>query len=563
MKYTSIDGLLLKKMIINGAYELENNKVMVNALNVFPVPDGDTGTNMSATMLSAVSEIEKKEEQKAYVIADAAAMGSLMGARGNSGVILSQLMRGFAKLLKGKKTIDTKDFAGALKEGANTAYRAVMKPTEGTILTVARETGDHAIEIAAAQEGVVEFLEKVLEAAEQSLARTQEMLPVLKQAGVVDAGGKGLLMIYHGFLKAAQGIAVSLKHQNTSEQQDELLEDDRINAAQSMLRTEDIHFAYCTEFFIKADHPDLDAFKGIIQHYGDSIVVVGTETLVKAHIHTNEPGTVLNEAIKLGELTKIKIENMKEQHRSILNESDENTKTEGSGKEAPPQVPLNVNVEKEYGIVTVAAGDGVISIFKDLGVDVVIEGGQTMNPSTSDIVKAIESITAKNIIVLPNNGNIVMAAEQARDVVDKNVTVIPTKSVPQGITAVITMNPDAAMQDNEKDITKAIARVKTGQVTYAVRDTVFNEVEIKEGNYLGIFNGKLISASTDLNQITKALLDSMVDEESELITVLYGNNLTEADTEQLKIYAQESFSKCDISFNYGGQPLYYYIISVE
>jgi DAK2 domain fusion protein YloV len=549
LKYTSIDGQLLKEMIINGAYELENNKVMVNALNVFPVPDGDTGTNMSATMMSAVTEIEKNKATAVHTIVDSAAMGSLMGARGNSGVILSQLLRGFSKHLKGKKTINTKDFAGALKEGANTAYRAVMKPTEGTILTVARETGDRAIEIAKQEDDFLFFMDSVYNAATEILNKTPDMLPVLKQAGVVDAGGKGLLLIYFGFLKRLQEKITKLNKAVSSFDDSEV----ELQRSQFELKTEDIKFAYCTEFFINAKDPDLEAFKEKLIGYGDSIVVVGTETLIKAHIHTNEPGTVLNEAIKIGELTKIKVENMKEQHRSIIEEND--------------NIAISHNItklpEKEYGIVTVAAGEGVINIFKDLGADVVIEGGQTMNPSTQDIVNAIESINAKSIFVLPNNGNIVMAAEQARDVSTKDVKVIPTKSIPQGITAVVAMNPDATIDENEKEMNLIIANVKTGQVTYAVRDTIFNDVEIKEGNYLGIYNGKLINSHHDLNIITEKLLDNMVDENSELITILFGNDLSEEDTLILQDYASDKFKQCDISFNYGGQPLYYYIISVE
>lgn len=550
LKYTSIDGQLLREMIINGAYELENNKVMVNSLNVFPVPDGDTGTNMSATMMSAVAEVKKSKEPTACLIADAAAIGSLMGARGNSGVILSQLFRGFSKYLKGKKTINTKDFAGALREGANTAYRAVMKPTEGTILTVARESGEKAIEIAKHEEDFTTFMDRTCDAALEILNRTPEMLPVLKQAGVVDAGGKGLLLIYIGFLKRLQGKEILLKEGVSNDEEVTQL-------AQLELNTEDIKFAYCTEFFIKAKNPDMTAFKEKLMGFGDSIVVVGTETLVKAHIHTNEPGNVINEAIKLGELSKIKIENMKEQHRSIL-EENENENDNAITVENKSQV-----LEKEYGIVTVAAGEGVINIFKDLGVDNVIEGGQTMNPSTADILKAIEAVNAKNIFVLPNNGNILMAAEQARDVSTKNVKVIPTKSIPQGITAVVTLNPDVSPEVNEVEMKNIISTVKTGQVTFAVRDTVFNDVEIKEGNFLGIYNGKLVSSSSDLEQITKELLDSMIDNNSELITVLYGNNLTENDTIGIQEYVNEKYKQCDISFNNGGQPLYYYILSVE
>lgn len=546
MKYSSIDGQLLKEMLLSGAYELENNKVLVNSLNVFPVPDGDTGTNMGATIMSAVSEIKNVKEITVQSIGDAAAMGSLMGARGNSGVILSQLLRGFSKLLKGKTSLSTNDFALALKEGVSIAYRAVMKPTEGTILTVAREAAEKAIEVAKTEKDFTSFMQRVYNHASTTLDKTPEMLPVLKQAGVVDAGGKGLLCIYMGMLKRLEDRGTELI--NAAELKDEVK-----TISYDNIDTNNIQFGYCTEFFIKTKNANPDDFRDKILEYGDSIVVVGTDALIKVHIHTNEPGTVLNYAMQLGELSKIKIDNMREQHRSIMEE------------EATEQVAIDTpaSIEKEYGIITVAMGDGITEIFKDLGVDVVIEGGQTMNPSTQDILDAIKLINAKSIFVLPNNSNIIMAAKQAKELSDKNIVVIPSKSIPQGITAVITLNPDLSTEENEVAINEAITKVKTGQVTYAVRDTTFNDVEIKEGNILGINNGKLVLANHDLNHVVKELIDSMIDENSELVTVFYGNELTEEDTLEIQNYISEKHPDCDISVNYGGQPLYYYILSVE
>lgn len=546
MKYSNVDGQLLKEMLISGAYELENNKNLVNSLNVFPVPDGDTGTNMGATIMSAVSEIKDVKNVTVQTVSDAAAMGSLMGARGNSGVILSQLLRGFSKQLKGKTTITTKDFALALKEGVNVAYRAVMKPTEGTILTVARESADKAIEFSQRESDFMIFMQKLYKEASATLDRTPDLLPVLKQAGVVDAGGKGLLCIYFGMLKRLEDRETELNGPET-------LVQELKHQTYENIDTSNIEFGYCTEFFIKTKNANPDSFKSKIIEYGDSIVVVGTEELIKVHIHTNEPGTVLNYAMQLGELSKIKIDNMREQHRSIIDEEALEVINEVK--------PLEI--EKEYAIVTVAMGDGITSIFKDLGVDAIIEGGQTMNPSTQDILEAVNSINAKNIFILPNNGNIIMAAKQAKDISDKNLVVIPTKSIPQGVTAVITLNPDLGSDENEEAMNKAISKVKTGQVTYAVRDTMFNDVEIKEGNILGIFNGKLIKAGEDLNKVVKELIDDMMDDSSELVTIFYGNEISEEDTLEIQDYISENYPDSDISVNYGGQPLYYYIISVE
>ncbi|CDF57899.1 phosphatase [Thermobrachium celere] len=547
MKVNIIDGHILKNMIISGAYELERNKEMVNKLNVFPVPDGDTGTNMSATMMSAITELNKIKEETVKAVVDAASMGTLMGARGNSGVILSQLIRGFAKYLKDKNQINTKDFALALKEGVATAYKAVMKPTEGTILTVSRESAEKAIEFAKHTSDFEEFLHKLCIAAEESLNKTPNILPALKQANVVDAGGMGLLIIYKGMLNYIKlGKIEELKELEVQKEQDV--------PAQALLNTEDIKFAYCTEFFIKTKGANPDDFKHKIENYGDSMVVVGTEELIKVHIHTNNPGIILEEALKIGELMKIKIDNMKEQHRHIVEEETTN------------EVELEENTsqeEKEYGIVTVAMGDGITNIFKDLGVDFVIEGGQTMNPSTQDILAAVNKINARNIFVLPNNSNIILAAEQAKELSDKNVFVVPTKSIPQGITALVSFDYDAKPEENYETLCEVIKGVKTGQVTFAVRDTVFNDVEVKEGNKIAIANGKLIKASEDLEEITLSLIDELVDDESQLITIFYGNGVSEEEAQELQNKLEEKYKDVDITIYYGGQPLYYYLISVE
>lgn len=548
MKQTTIDGQLLKEMLLSGAYELDNNKAMVNSLNVFPVPDGDTGTNMSATMASAASEINQVKNISLQSIGDALAMGSLMGARGNSGVILSQLLRGFSKQLKGKDSINTEDFAVALKEGVSTAYRAVMKPTEGTILTVARESAENAEIIAKEETDVHIFLKRVIAAAEDTLSRTPDMLPVLKQAGVVDAGGKGLAIIYDGMLKRLEsGVMTEKKEQPAAK------EEVSPKTSYDNIDTSDIKFGYCTEFFIKTNNGDPDKFRDTIKTYGDSIAVVGMDTLIKVHIHTNNPGTVLNEAMKFGELSRIKIDNMREQHRSL---------SDGAVQEEPRQESENAQ-EKEYGLITVAMGEGISDIFNDLGVDTIIEGGQTMNPSTQDILDAVEKVNAKNIIILPNNGNIVMAAQQARDISKKNVYVVPTKSIPQGITAVISLNPELTPDENLEEMNSAIKNVKTGQVTYAVRDTVVNDVEIKEGNIIGMYNGKLVKSGPELDAVTRELLEEMMDEDSELVTILYGKDASEDSAQELADYLEEKYPDCEVSINYGGQPLYYYILSVE
>lgn len=546
MKYTTLSGQLFKEMIINGAYELENNKEYVNSLNVFPVPDGDTGTNMSATIMSAAKEV-KEVEDTIEDVANAASLGSLMGARGNSGVILSQLLRGISKRLKESKEIDTDVFAEALNEGVATAYRAVMKPTEGTILTVARESAEQALLYAEETEDFEEFLIKVYEKAEETLSRTPDMLPALKQAGVVDAGGKGLCLIYLGMIKRLQGTIVS---KGEASIQSEVKPVENVST-----EPYNIEFGYCTEFFIKTENKNPDEFKDEILSFGDSLVVVGTEQLIKVHIHTNEPGTVLNKAMKYGELSKIKIDNMREQHENIIFTEEE--------KNNVSKVNIEEVEKKEYAMVAVAAGEGIVNILKNLGVDFVIEGGQTMNPSTQDILDAINSVNSDNVFVFPNNKNIIMAAEQARDISDKNVVVIPTKTIPQSITSIISFNPERSFEDNVSDMTEVIEAVKTGQITYAVRDTVFNDVEVKEGNYIGISEGKLMNSGENIEEVAKSLLDSMTDEDSEIITLFYGNDTSEEEALKIEEYIKEKCPLAEVSLNYGGQPIYYYIISVE
>ncbi|WP_073026337.1 DAK2 domain-containing protein [Lutispora thermophila] len=530
----------LKNMIISGANNLENNKNIVNSLNVFPVPDGDTGTNMSLTMNSAVKEINKCEDLEVSLVADSAANGSLMGARGNSGVILSQIFRGFAKGLKNVKEIDSVALANAIMEGCNTAYKAVMKPTEGTILTVIREGAEFGLKIAKSTPNTAELLGKIIEKANETLNKTPEMLPILKQAGVVDAGGKGLIFILKG-----------MHHYLVTKEVIQLAEVPVVEVEVETAKPvydDDIVFGYCTEFFIKGKDLNPEEFKKKVIDIGDSIVVVGDENLIKVHIHTNNPGTVIEEALRFGYLSKIKIDNMREQHQELLlNEEERKTNEE----------------LKNYGVVAVAMGSGISRIFKDLGADEIIEGGQTMNPSTEDILKSVDRINAENIIILPNNSNIVLAANQAKSISNKNITVIPTKSIPQGISALMALDVEKSIEENEKKINKAISEVKTGLITYAVRNSNFDGVDIEEGNYLGITDGKINAVGEDMKDVIYKVMDAMIDEDASLITVYYGNDVSEEEALKLEEDIRGRYEECDIEMHYGGQPLYYYILSVE
>ena len=533
-----IQGLHLRNMIISGANNLENNKSLVNSLNVFPVPDGDTGTNMSLTMNSAVKEINKSKELEVSAIADSVANGSLMGARGNSGVILSQIFRGFAKALKNVNEIDASALANALMEGSNTAYKAVMKPTEGTILTVIRESAEYGIKIAKNTPNATDFLGKVIEKADETLNRTPDMLPILKQAGVVDAGGKGLVYILkgmHQYLISENIIQLS-----------EAMEEEPEQAAKPVY--DDIIYGYCTEFFIKGKDLDPEEFKKKITEIGDSIVVVGDENLIKVHIHTNNPGVIIEKALQLGFLSKIKIDNMREQHEELLISEED--------REENQEI-------KKYGVVAVAMGSGISSIFRDLGANEIIEGGQTMNPSTEDILKSVDRIRAENIIILPNNGNIILAVNQAKSLSNKNIIVAPTKSIPQGISALMTLDQEKSPEDNEKKISKAIGDVKTGLITYAVRDSNFDGVDIEEGNFLGIMEGKIGAVGEELIEVIYKVMDAMVDEDASLITLYYGNDIGEEAASKLEQELMQRYPDCDVEMHYGGQPLYYYILSVE
>ncbi len=537
-----IDGKKFRDMFVSGANNLQNNKDLVDKLNVFPVPDGDTGTNMSLTISYAIKELAKVQNDDITDIGKSLSKGSLMGARGNSGVILSQIIRGIAKSIEGKETLNVVDFANALKNGSDTAYKAVIKPIEGTILTVVRESGEYAVEVANADMDMVEFLELVVKKANESLDRTPELLKALKEAGVVDSGGKGLVLIYEGMLSSLKGNDIESIEGGTSSNVE-------VNVEQNV-SSEDIKFQYCTEFILESNKIDDAAVRDIYMKFGDSLAVVGDEGVIKVHVHTNDPGLAIQEALKYGQLLTIKVENMKLQHENkVLNETAQT-------KDVPVE-------EKEYGFIATSMGEGLAQIFKDFGVDHIIEGGQTMNPSTEDFMKAIESLHAKNIIILPNNSNIIMAANQAKELSDKNIIVIPTKNVAQAFATLVTFDADADVAENEANMMDALSTVKSGQVTYAVRDTVINDVEVKEGNIIGIAEGKLLSAGENVAEITTDLVEKLVDEDSAIITLFYGEDTSKEDAEVLRNELEEKFEDIDVELHYGGQPLYYYLVSVE
>jgi DAK2 domain fusion protein YloV len=550
-----LDGAKLKLMFLSAAQFLETNKEAVNFLNVFPVPDGDTGTNMSLTMLSAAREIKAVHSDELSLVAEALSKGSLKGARGNSGVILSQLFRGFAKVLKSEREVTTKKYAEALAAGVETAYKAVMKPVEGTMLTVARVTAEEAKKLSARISNFELFYDGLIDAAKEALDKTPDMLPVLKQAGVVDSGGMGLLYIMLGQSRA---LDEDFDLEAPLEQLDLFIDsnDKGSRAAVSGpagLSGESIEHVYCTEFFITNLHPyireeDVDKLKGKLERLGDSIVVVGDEELIKVHFHTNMPGKGLQLALRFGELTNIKIDNMREQHHHVI-------EMEATAAADQP--------EKNLGIVSVSMGEGIASVFKDLNADYIIEGGQTMNPSIEDILNAVEKINAKEVFVLPNNSNIVLSARQAADISTKPVHVIPTKTIPQGLAALIAFNPENDAQVNINAMTTAIKQVKSGQVTYAVRDSRIDEIEIKQGNIMGLTEGKISVVGDSISDVTNQLLDQMLEDGGEIVTVLYGSDAKEQDTKLIQAHLEEKHSDVDVELLSGGQPLYYYILSVE
>ena len=540
-----IKAKAFREMFVSGANNLQNSKDLVDKLNVFPVPDGDTGTNMSLTISYAMKELEKVGEDDITKIAKALSKGSLMGARGNSGVILSQIIRGIGKSVEGKDKLSTVDLAKALKGGSDTAYKAVIKPVEGTILTVIRETAEYAVKLAKRENNIEKFLGKVVREANVSLENTPNLLKNLKDAGVVDSGGKGLTLILEGFYLAIVGKSVVPATAEKAE-----LKNVSLSSADNT-STEDIKFGYCTEFILESDKIDDAGIRDIMLGYGDSLAVVGDEGVIKVHVHTNEPGNVLQEALKYGQLLTIKIENMRMQHENIL---------EGVAENAEYEEPVE---EKEFAFISTSMGDGLASIFKDFGVDHVIEGGQTMNPSTEDFMKAIDKIHAKNIFILPNNSNIIMAANQAKELSDKNIIVIPTKNIPQAVSALVGFNPEATAEENEANMIESLSYVKSGQVTFAVRDTVMNGIEIREGNIIGIAEKELIAAGDEVDEVTKKLVEKLVDEDSAIITLFYGEDVTEEQAEELRGELEEKFEDIDVELYYGGQPLYYYLISVE
>lgn len=540
MLYT-IDAEKLTNAFISGANRLCNKKNILNELNVFPVPDGDTGSNMSMTVMAAERELLDKKPRTAGEVMSIVAGASLRGARGNSGVILSQLFRGMSRAVKDCKLVDKNDICRAFSEGVETAYRAVMKPTEGTMLTVSRDAAKKGTEILEETEGIVAFIEGVTQAAQKSLDRTPQILPQLKAAGVVDSGGQGVVYLLEGMLSYLKtGEVVSLEDSVA-------LGGSSVKAAK--LVNDEIKFGYCTEFIIEKNNPKASTklFGTNIQTKGDSMVIVDDEEIVKVHIHTNNPGYVIEQALKLGDLINIKIDNMRYQHNSIINEEKKEEKE-------PP---------KKYGFAAVAAGDGLSSIFKDMSVDEIIPGGQTMNPSTDDILSAIEKINAENVFVFPNNKNIILAAEQAAELSDKNVIVIPTKSVPEGISAMLNFVPTFEIDANKNAMTIAIGSVKTGSVTYAVRDTELGGKEIKEGDILGVCGKEIKSVGEKPEEVLKALTDAMTDDDSEIISIYYGEDVDDDTAEEMGELLEETYPDCDIVVHRGGQPLYYYIVSVE
>lgn len=542
MNLTFIDGTMLKKAFIAAANFLEKNKEEVNSLNVFPVPDGDTGTNMHLTIKSAVNQVLKVDDSSVGKIALAASNGSLMGARGNSGVILSQLFRGFANSLKGKDTADVVDIANAFKQAADTAYKAVMKPTEGTILTVARKCAEYGMELAREESDIVVFLEKVIKRGNEVVNQTPDMLPVLKEAGVVDAGGRGLMIILTGAYNAItykEAIDDELLKVETTEQ--------KITPQEPF--DSDIKYGYCTEFMINTDIDNYESFRNELSQFGDSLLVVGGDGLIKVHIHTNNPGLVLEKALTLGELNDIKIDNMRYQHRHIMDEKMQEIRP--------------TEEQKEYSFIVVSMGEGLNNIFRELNVDYVIPGGQTMNPSTEDILNAVNRVNGKHIIVFPNNGNIILAAEQARELSDKNVYIIPTKTIPEAISSLLAFNPDLSVEENIQNMTEAMNNVSTGQVTYSVRDSEINNKKINKDDIIGISKGEIVSNGTSIEDVSVELIKSLVKEDSSLITIFYGEMIEEDEANRLGERLEKEFEDIDVEVIFGGQPIYYYIFSVE
>ncbi len=551
---TNIDGKTLQKMFLAGAKNLEAKKEWINELNVFPVPDGDTGTNMTLTIMSAAKEVSAIANPTMENLAKAVSSGSLRGARGNSGVILSQLFRGFTKEIREFETIDAVVLANACERAVETAYKAVMKPKEGTILTVAKGMAEKANEIVLETDDLEYMIAEIIKEGDYVLSQTPEMLPVLKQAGVVDSGGQGLMQVIKGAFDAFLGKELDLTISD-------------VKSTGTVVRTEpaadvDIKFGYCTEFIIMLEKEynmeKEHEFKGYLESIGDSIVVVSDDDIVKVHVHTNDPGLAIQKALTYGSLTKMKIDNMREEHQEKLIKDAEKL------AEQQKQQELKQAPRKEAGFITVSIGEGMNEIFKGLGVDRIIEGGQTMNPSTEDVLNAIAQVNADTIYVLPNNKNIILAAEQAKKLTkDKNIVVIPSKTVPQGITAIINYMPERSVEENTARMTEEMGKVKTGQITYAVRDTIIDEKEIKQNDIMGIGDSGIISVGTDLFKTTVDMVSNLIDDDTEIISIYYGQKVTENDAAAIADKIEDLYPDVDVEVNMGGQPIYYYIISVE
>ncbi len=565
MEITSINSKLLARMFLAGAKNLDSKKDWINELNVFPVPDGDTGTNMTMTIMSAAKEVSSLTNPTMAELAKAISSGSLRGARGNSGVILSQLFRGFCKVIKEYDEIDVTILCEACQKAVETAYKAVMKPKEGTILTVAKGAAEKALELSDDTEDVVTFVEEVIKQAEYVLDQTPEMLPVLKQAGVVDSGGQGLVQVLKGAYDALIGKEI-----------DYTIDGAPTGAAPAKISAEteaEIKFGYCTEFIIVLNAPMSDneehAYKAFLESIGDSIVVVADDEIVKTHVHTNDPGLALQKALTFGSLSKIKIDNMREEHQEKLIKDSQKLAAQQKAEEeayeaAQADEKTNNMPAKEMGFVSVSIGEGMNEVFRGLGVDYLIEGGQTMNPSTEDMLNAIEHVNAKTVFILPNNKNIIMAANQAVDLVeDKQIIVIPTKTIPQGITALVNYIPDHSAEENKEQMMAEIENVKTGQVTYAVRDTEIDGKTIKQNDFMGIGDKSILSVGTDLRATTLEMVDAMVDEDSAIVSIYFGSDSDEDSANELAAAIEEKYPDVEVEVNDGGQPIYYYVISVE
>lgn len=546
----NINSATFIQMVKMGANHLENNRELINTLNVFPVPDGDTGTNMNLSLSSGVQEITKKEELDLNTALTSFVRGLLMGARGNSGVILSQLFRGFAEQLKHKTELSGADLAEGLVSGVEAAYQSVTEPVEGTILTVAKDAANKAKSLDTSSLDVIEVMEEVVAEAKASLNRTPDLLPVLKEVGVVDSGGKGLVVIYEGFLAALKGEALP---ENDNMDMTTLVDLEHERSVQSFIDKDSIEYGYCTEFFVEFDDTKMKnnpfneaAFRSELSEYGDSLLVATDEDFVKIHIHTEYPGKVMTIGQKYGDLSKIDIENMRLQYENIVEEEQ-----------------VDKQVEKEFGIVTVAMGEGLKEMFASIGATTIIEGGQTMNPSTEDLLQAVENTNATYTYIVPNNKNIVMAAEQVKSLTDKEVIIIPSRTIPQGISALFSFDGEQSKEENTENMLEAMEDVKTGSVTYAIRDTVINDIEIKKDSYMGMNDGSIVATDHEKINATINLLTKMIDEDDELVTVFYGEDVKEADIEALEEFATEELDDVEVEFYAGNQPIYSFIIMVE